>query len=60
LLRCASASTDFRQQERSPEHITLVRRENYDRPRSGNVAQVKMTRLAPARISSRTSAATST
>jgi oligopeptide transport system substrate-binding protein len=40
-------SGPFRQQERSPEHITLVRRENYDRPRSGSVAQVEMTRLAP-------------
>ncbi len=40
-------SGPFRQQERSPERVVLVRREDYDRPRSGNVAQVEMTRLAP-------------
>jgi ABC-type oligopeptide transport system substrate-binding subunit/class 3 adenylate cyclase len=40
-------SGPFRRQEHSPEHIILVRREDYGRPRSGNVAQVEMTRLAP-------------
>jgi oligopeptide transport system substrate-binding protein len=40
-------SGPFRQQEHSPEHVILVRREDYGRPRSGNVAQVEMTRLAP-------------
>jgi len=40
-------SGPFRQQERNAERIVLVRREDYDRPRAGNVAHVEMTRLAP-------------
>jgi ABC-type oligopeptide transport system substrate-binding subunit/class 3 adenylate cyclase len=40
-------SGPFRQQESGPERVVLVRREDYDRPRRGNVAYVEMTRLAP-------------
>jgi ABC-type oligopeptide transport system substrate-binding subunit/class 3 adenylate cyclase len=40
-------SGPFRQQERSPERIVLVRREDYDQPRGGNVARVEASRLAP-------------
>jgi ABC-type oligopeptide transport system substrate-binding subunit/class 3 adenylate cyclase len=40
-------SGPFRQQQQSPDRVVLVRREDYERPRSGNVARVEMTRLAP-------------
>jgi oligopeptide transport system substrate-binding protein len=40
-------SGPFRQQEHSPDRVVLARREDYGRPRSGNVARVEMTRLAP-------------
>jgi ABC-type oligopeptide transport system substrate-binding subunit/class 3 adenylate cyclase len=46
-LRRQVVSGPFRQEERSPERIVLVRREEYDRPRRGNVARVEVTHLAP-------------
>jgi ABC-type oligopeptide transport system substrate-binding subunit/class 3 adenylate cyclase len=40
-----AVSGPFLQQERTGERIVLVRREDYGRPRSGNVARVEMSRL---------------